>query len=471
METRAPTSRQLVIPIAFALMSVALALVIWLTFGGSLPAAPQGYRFAIVLPDASDLYPGSDVDISGVKIGHVIDIQRDQREARVLVELARQYAPVRTGATAIKRTKSLLGEGYIEIAPGPRSSKPIPDGGELAPSHVLAAQSLDEVLDTFAPVTRQKLRSLFGGLASAFAGRAPQSLSNSLGYAAPVTEKLDAVFGTLASQQHDLGRLFSGSADVLTALAGREAVLQAAVTAGDQVLGATARSDRGLSATIRGLPPFLTELRNASQTIEAATGDLNGAVTSLTPAAARLDPALQAIDASAPQFKGLFHDLPAVFAAGKRGLPAATNIVRTAGSALATIYPVTRQVIPLLQLLAALRDSLPSFFANIGSFLNGTVDGPVGLTHAAGAIPSIWNETLAGWKIRLPSNRPNPYPKPGAALEIAHGGLLSYDCRQLGNPDYFPPTGGTGAPPCRLQGPWTFNGKAAYYPRPTLASP
>lgn len=470
METQAPSYRQLAVPVCVGLVALILGIVIWLTFGGSVPLAPQGYRIAMLLPDATDLYPRSDVEISGVIIGRVVEIQRTGNAAKIVAELKPQYAPLRSGAVAIKRTKSLLGEGYIEIAPGPRNAKPIPDGGELAPSHVQRTQSLDDVLRTFAPATRRNLRTLFGGLAAAFAGTG-QALNDSLGYAAPVTANLNTVFDTMASQKADLERLFASSADVLTAIAGREATLQAAVTAGNDVLRTTARSSSGLTATVRALPAFLATLRGGSRTITSTTGDLNAAVSALLPVAPKVYPALQAIDDAAPQFRAAFDALPGVINAGDRGLPAVSAITRAAGSSFATIYPVLRQLIPTLQLLATLRGSVSSFFANLEAFTNGKVAAGGVTSGAIGGIPSIWNETLAGWKVRLPTNRPNPYPQPGEPLQIGHGGLLSYDCRQLGNPLYLPATGGSGAPPCILQGPWTFNGISSYYPHPTLAPP
>jgi hypothetical protein len=133
------------------------------------------------------------------------------------------------------------------------------------------------------------------------------------------------------------------------------------------------------------------------------------------------------------------------------------------------VYPASRQLIPLLQLTAADRDQLVAFFANVAQLSNLTYIGPGGKSlRGVGAIPSIWNETLSGWIKRLPSNRMNPYPKPRSSLQIASGALPAYDCRNTGNPDYLPPIG-TGAPPCRLQGPWTLNGTTAYYPRLTEA--
>jgi ABC-type transporter Mla subunit MlaD len=237
------------------------------------------------------------------------------------------------------------------------------------------------------------------------------------------------------------------------------------------VLGALATDRRSLVATIRALPPFLVELRGAASRLGATSSLLDDVSSELAPASELVAPALRAVRAAAPQFSGLFHQLPGVFAAGRSGLPAAQAIIRAAGSSFETVYPVSRQVIPLLQLFGALRTNVASFFANLGQFLNGTIATDEGISHGVGGALSVWNETLAGWKVRLPSNRPNPYPRPGSAEEIGNGGLLSYDCTQLHNQLYIPPTGGNGAIPCRLQGPWTFNGKSAYYPRLTLAPP
>jgi hypothetical protein len=159
--------------------------------------------------------------------------------------------------------------------------------------------------------------------------------------------------------------------------------------------------------------------------------------------------------------------------AGKRGLPAAQNIVAAIPPSFAKIYPASRQLIPFLQLLAPFSDVLTgSFFGNGGQAFNGTYRlGEGNIQNAVTIVPTVWNESLLGWIKKLPSNRPNPYPKPGSPLEIAKGGLLSYDCRQTQNIAYLPPTGGQGAPECRLQGPWKFNGKSRFFPHLTLAKP
>jgi ABC-type transporter Mla subunit MlaD len=271
---------------------------------------------------------------------------------------------------------------------------------------------------------------------------------------------------SLTRQNDELQRLVASSADVLGALGDRQGVLQAAVRAGDEMLDVTARRDRELAATIRALPPFLRQLRTTSRTITAASGDLNGATSALLPVAPLVRPTLAEINAAAPEFRGLFRELPPTLRAGNRGLPSLTRILRAAPSALSELRPTARELIPFMQLFAVNRTATYSTFANVGTLLNGTMVGPQGKVRRYGpGIATVWNETLSGWKNKLPTNRQNPYPKPDSLLDVARiGQLKAYDCRNTGNPLYLAPTG-TGSPPCLLQGPWEFRGKNRFYPR------
>jgi phospholipid/cholesterol/gamma-HCH transport system substrate-binding protein len=470
METHAPTWRRLLMPLTFALVCVALLIFTWHSFGGGLPFQAAGYRVSLTFPDATGLVDGSDVQIAGVDVGRVVSVRRVGNSTGVTIELDSQYAPLHTAATAIARTKTLLGEGYVQLTPGPRSAAAIPDNGALPADHVIPAQRLDDVLGTFTPTTRAQLRSLFAGLAGALRGRG-QQLNDTLGSAAPLTSSMDDVLTILDGQRTDLRQLLASSAVVLGSLGTHEGALQALVTAGDDAFAATADRNHQLTATVKGLPPFLTELRRTDGTLTAASGDLNGAVAQVRSIAPLVTPALRQIDTDAPTFRSLFRSLPSVITAGRAGLPALTPISEAAGSAFESVYPATRNLIPVLQLLDAIRDEAAGVFANISSVTNGTFVGPQGRILAyGGGIPDVWNETLAGWVKRLPTNRMNPYPEPGELNSIATGGLKAFDCRNLSNPLLLPPTG-TGVPACVVQGPWTFDGVSAYFPDLKLSPP
>ena len=471
MSTRTPTWRRLALPAGFAMACVVLSLLTWLSFGGTAPLQPHGYRVSMALPQASNLFPNADVRISGVSVGHVVKVRREQNHARVTIELDSQFAPIHAGARAMLRTKTLLGETFIELTPGPRTAPRIREDGSLAPGQVKPAQRLDDVLETFAPGTRENTRKLFKGIAAAFQGRAA-NFNDAVGFAAPVAVNFDVISRALESQRTYLRRLIGGSADVLTALARRQGALQAAVTAGNDVLDTTARRNRELAATIRALPPFLDALRDASLTITAASGEINRAVVSLRPVAPLVRPALAEIRQAAPTFRSLFLALPGVIAAGRRGAPALTRMLRASRPAFQSAYPAARELTPLLQLLGASRTSVVGTFGNVSSTLAAKLVGPGNRIQYYGeGISTVWNETVSGWVKRLPTNRSNAYPKPDSATDIGRiGHLRTYDCRHLGNTLYLPPTG-TGAPPCDEQGPWTFNGVTSYFPHLVLAPP
>jgi hypothetical protein len=258
---------------------------------------------------------------------------------------------------------------------------------------------------------------------------------------------------------------------VLSAVGDREGILQSAVDAGNSVLGTTAQRSQALERTVDALAPFLTQLHSTADKITAASPDLNAAVDALLPAAPTVAPALQAINTYAPDFRGLFNALPHVLTAGKQALPALTAIIRATRAGLKQFSPAARQLIPFMQLFAVNNDII-DILANVGSVSSSAYVGPGGLVvGTANGILTLWNETLSGWAHKLPTNRNNPYPKPpDSLLETGSQGVLdAYDCRNVHNPLWLAPLGG--APPCILQGPWSFDGKTAYYPRLEEAGP
>src|SRR6187397_2565341 len=127
----APGIGKIAAMILFALTCFGLLLFLWLAFGGAIPLKPKGYRFQATFAEATQLAREADVRISGVPVGKVKDIEPDKRTglSLVTIELQSRYAPLPSDARAILRQKTLLGETYVELTPGTRSAKKIPEGG------------------------------------------------------------------------------------------------------------------------------------------------------------------------------------------------------------------------------------------------------------------------------------------------------------------------------------------------------
>src|SRR5580692_1821266 len=182
MFTSKPSVPKIVTMVLFTLSCIGLLLFLWLSFGGTIPFAAQGYRFQVAFPNAAQLADEADVRISGVSVGKVIAKSLDPQGNRTIatIQMDNQFAPVHEDARAILRTKTILGETYVELSPGTPRSPTIPDGGMLARSNVQSAVQLDQIFDALDPRTRAAFRQWQQELAQAVRGNG-QNLNNVFG--------------------------------------------------------------------------------------------------------------------------------------------------------------------------------------------------------------------------------------------------------------------------------------------------
>ena len=130
--------------------------VSWITFGGPTPFKAKSYQVKVPFTEASQLAEQSDVRISGVDVGKVesIELGSKGKEAVALLNIDDKYAPLPDSTRAMLRTKTLLGETYIELTPGSRKGAEMPDGGTLPEANVAESVQLDEIFRTFNAKTR-----------------------------------------------------------------------------------------------------------------------------------------------------------------------------------------------------------------------------------------------------------------------------------------------------------------------------
>src|SRR2546423_2438273 len=124
MQKQAPTPGRLLVMVLFALSCFGLLLFLWLSFGGSVPLKPKGYRVQVAFPEATQLGDYADVRTAGVSVGKVRLKKLDPKGNRTIatLEIDRRFAPLRSDAKAILRQKTLLGETYVELTPGTRKA-------------------------------------------------------------------------------------------------------------------------------------------------------------------------------------------------------------------------------------------------------------------------------------------------------------------------------------------------------------
>jgi phospholipid/cholesterol/gamma-HCH transport system substrate-binding protein len=198
MHTGSPPISRVVTMVLFALSCVGLLLFLWLSFGGTIPLGAQGYRVNVSFPNAQDLASQADVRIAGVSIGKVVSTELDPQGNRTLatLQIDTKYAPIHQNTRAILRTKTILGETYVQLLPGAPNAPPIADGGTLARSQVLPTTQLSDIFNAFDPKTRNAFQVWQQQLAKAVDGN-DQNLNDVLGnlpsFAADATDILQVL--------------------------------------------------------------------------------------------------------------------------------------------------------------------------------------------------------------------------------------------------------------------------------------
>ena len=176
MSKKRPSTTAILTMVAFTASCIGLLLFLWLSFGGSIPLAPQGYRFSVEFDEAVELATQAQVDISGVTVGHVVSVGLDHKTglSRAVIEINKQFAPRPADTRAILRQKTLLGETYVELSPGNPNGPKLPDGGHLPPAQVSPTVQLDQIFSTFDPTTRRAFQTWMQQGAIALTNRGEQ---------------------------------------------------------------------------------------------------------------------------------------------------------------------------------------------------------------------------------------------------------------------------------------------------------
>ncbi len=467
MGTKGTPVAQVVTAIVFSLVVFALGLFVWTSFGGTVPLGAQGYRVSVQLgPEASNLFPNAQARAAGVRIGHVTKVETRGGRVDAEIELESRYVPLREGTRVILRSKTLLGEAYLELAPGPRTAPAIPEGGRIAQSGVQAAQGVEGALSVFDAKGRRDFRSFLEGLAEATAGRGAD-LNAALANAPLATEDLRALVSVLDRQRGAIRGLVRDTGTTLQTLSDRSGDVQEVARAGSAVLRTTAARDRELTATVRSLPGLMGSIRRFSAATTAVSADAAPAVRALRPVAPLLAPGLRAGRLLAPDLDAALRALDRTTTAARAGAPALRQLLRRAQPLLRAVGPAGAELVPVLRTLEDYRKEIVASVANTAAATNAVLPRAGGsMKHYLRVLVHLDNELAFGTTTRSGSHRENGYLAPGGLAGLVKGEpLRATSCRDAGNPDALPPIG-SGAPPCLQQQPYSLaGGPAGIVPR------
>jgi phospholipid/cholesterol/gamma-HCH transport system substrate-binding protein len=486
MQKQAPSFGRILTMVLFALSCFGLLLFLWLSFGGAIPLKPEGYRFKVALPEATQLGLEADVRVAGVRVGKVRAKALSPQGNRTLatVEVERTFAPIKKTARAILRQKTLLGETYLEITPGNRGDPDLPEGGTLANTQVVPTVQLDEIFTALDPSTRQAFRTWQQSLAKSFENRG-QTFSDALGNLPDFASDTTRTLTVLDQESSPLSRAIRDTGNVFAALTQDESALHNLIINSASVFRATAAQNDNLAETFKIFPVFLDESRVTLARLRTFALNTRPLIRDLRPVARDLRPTIADLRAFAPDLKKTLLDLNPLIDVSREGLPALNEVLRGTKPLLAATTPFLEELNPILEFIQLYQHQTADFIGNAASGLADTTQSAVctppgtscpGVGHYLRQISPNGIENLGFFPTRHDKNRGNTYLDPLALSEGRTARRLmfpNWDCKPSGGPvdaaegpnPLMPGTSGT--PACFVQGPIPFKDNNNRFPHVT----
>jgi phospholipid/cholesterol/gamma-HCH transport system substrate-binding protein len=466
MQKQAPSFGRILTMVLFALSCFGLLLFLWISFGGPIPLKPEGYRFKVAFPEATQLGLEADVRVAGVRVGKVRgkELAPDGNRTLATIELDPKFAPVRKTAKAILRQKTLLGETYVELTPGAPGSPTIPEGGTLSNARVTPTVELDEIFTVFDPQTREAFKAWQQDLDESYTGRG-QDLSDSFGNLPTFATDATALLKILDEEEAPLQRLIRDTGGVFAALTQDEGALHGLIVNSEAVFSATASQNDALAETFRIFPTFLDESRLTLARLRTFAVDTRPLIRDLRPVARDLKPTLHDVRLLAPDLRRLFRDLDPLIVASKKGLPALRDTLRGTKPVLAAMAPFLGNLNPILDYLGTYSHQVSDFlgFAAGGLAAKVPTATPGGVGHYLRQISPFGSETLGVHRTRESTNRGNTYLPPlglSSQQTAVNDMFPNWDCKNAGGEvpkNTAEPVGGH--PACTVAKPIFFQGK------------
>jgi phospholipid/cholesterol/gamma-HCH transport system substrate-binding protein len=480
MQKQAPTLGRVLAMTLFTMSCVGILLYLWISFGGSTPLKPSGYRFDVKMPESALLVNEAPVRMAGLDVGHVKEKALERHGGQVVtIEMDRDFAPIPSDSRVTLRQKSLLGQIYIEITPGSKAAADLDDGGTLPPAAVEETVDFDEVISTFDKPTRDNYRGWIKELARAIENGRGEDLSDAFANFVAFTEDGNSVLEILDDQDPALRRLIKNTGVTLGAINRRYGEFGQFVTNANDFFGALASRNDALAETIQVFPTFLDESRQTFGRLREFAVDTRPLVRELQPVALQLRPTIHDLGRLAPHLEHLFRSLEPVIDESGDTLPEAEKFLRCLNGSnpcdkdpqgnsqpgvLESLYPYLEELNPILSYLNYYQAQVGAFFTNGVGSLYGKLapisenEGPrhylrqFGITNARGLGIQTERQT---WE------RGNAYPAPNFYNRFRPlGALETWDCKNTGEGEVEEPNASStaSAPPCFEQPPQAWGG-------------
>jgi phospholipid/cholesterol/gamma-HCH transport system substrate-binding protein len=235
---------------------------------------------------------GQTVDVAGIAVGEIDNVQLKNGRALVTMKLQKKYDTVYPDATMLMRPKTGLKDMVIEMDPGnAKSGHKLKSGATIPISQTQPDVNLDEILGALDTDTRAYLRLLLGGGGQGLRDNT-DDLSSTLRRFDPTSRDLAKITSQLKLRRANIRRTVHNFQLLSTALGQKDNQLAQLVDSSDAVFRAFASEDRNIQNTLTQLPPTLQDTQVTLGKVTTLANTLGPTLQALRPGARALGPSL-----------------------------------------------------------------------------------------------------------------------------------------------------------------------------------
>ena len=236
---------------------------------------------------------GQTVNVSGIEVGDVTEVELDQGKAVVTMAVEEQYAPlIHTDATLLLRPRTGLQDQTLEVDVGSQKAPVVEEGATIPLAQTQPNIQPDKILASLDADTRAYLRLLLEGGARGL-GEHGEELSAILRRFEPTARDLAKINGKLSKRQANIRRAITNFKLVSLELGARDTQLAEFVQGSDAALGDFAAEEASIRESLQELPSALAATRRALDSGNSLSLELGPASAALIPSAEALGPALR----------------------------------------------------------------------------------------------------------------------------------------------------------------------------------
>jgi phospholipid/cholesterol/gamma-HCH transport system substrate-binding protein len=241
---------------------------------------------------------GQTVDVAGVKIGEIGDVQLKEGRAVVRLDITEQdeVGSIYRNATLALRPKTGLNDMAVQMDPG-RPDPALPDRGRLSDGDRIPIENTqanlnpDTTLAALDVDTRAYLKALLNAGAGGLRGRGPD-LRAVLRASAPTLAHAARVSRALADRRAKVRRLIANLRRLSEAAATKDDELRTLVDSSSAVLRTLGERDSDLQTSTERLPGAIGATRRMLTAVGGLSVDARPALDALRPVARELAPAM-----------------------------------------------------------------------------------------------------------------------------------------------------------------------------------